>query len=155
MGYKLNLLILFFSETMRKYSVAFILMRVALRDYKIANTSYTIEKGMITIIPVDAIHHDPDIYPNPSEFKPERFTPEEIAKRHSMSWLPFGEGPRNCIGLRFGEMQTMIALALLMKHYNITLSPKTPVPLEFTQKSFVLNAKGGIYLKLEKLEASR
>ncbi|XP_023297403.2 cytochrome P450 6a8-like [Lucilia cuprina] len=139
-------------ETMRKYSIASITMRKALNDYKVPNSPYTIEKGMVIIIPIDAIHHDPEIYPNPSEFIPERFTPEEIAKRHSMSWLPFGEGPRNCIGLRFGKMQAMIGLALLLKNFNFTLSPKTPVPLEYDEKSFVLTAKGGIFLKLEKLK---
>lgn len=127
-------------------------MRKALKDYKVPNSPYTIEKGMIVIIPIDAIHYDPNIYPNPSEFRPERFTQEEIAKRHSMAWLPFGEGPRNCIGLRFGKMQALIGLALLMKNFHFTLTPKTPVPLEFDEKTFVLTAKGGIYLKLEKVE---
>ncbi|KAM7343736.1 cytochrome P450 6a2-like [Cochliomyia hominivorax] len=140
-------------ETMRKYSIAALTMRKALTDYKVPNSSYVIEKGMIVVVPIDAIHHDPNIYPNPSEFKPERFTPDEIAKRHSMAWLPFGEGPRNCIGLRFGKMQAMIGLALLMKNFNFTLTPKTPVPLKFDEKTFVLTAKGGISLKLEKLDA--
>nr|AID61414.1 cytochrome P450 [Calliphora stygia] len=139
-------------ETMRKYSIASITMRKALNDYKVPNSPHTIEKGMVIIIPIDAIHHDANIYPNPSEFIPERFTQEEIAKRHSMSWLPFGEGPRNCIGLRFGKMQALIGLVLLLKNFHFSLSPKTPVPLEFDEKTFVLTAKGGIFLKLEKLE---
>ncbi|XP_075169576.1 cytochrome P450 6a8-like [Haematobia irritans] len=138
-------------ETMRKYSVASLVIRKALTDYKVPNSPYTIEKGTVVIIPIDAIHHDPAIYPNPSEFIPERFTPEEITKRHSMAWLPFGEGPRNCIGLRFGKMQAMVGLALLLRNFKFTLAPKTPVPLVYDEKALVLTAKGGIYLNLESI----
>ena len=143
---------LLITETMRKYSIASITMRKALRDYKVANSNYVIEKGMIVIVPIDAIHHDPEIYDNPSEFRPERFHPDEVNKRHAMSWLPFGEGPRNCIGLRFGKMQALIGLTLLLKNFHFTLSPKTPNPLEFDEKTFVLTAKGGIWLKMEEIK---
>ncbi|XP_013100111.2 cytochrome P450 6a8 [Stomoxys calcitrans] len=140
-------------ETMRKYPVASLVVRKALVDYKVANSPYTIEKGTVVIIPIDAIHHDAAIYPSPSEFIPERFAAEEIAKRHSMSWIPFGEGPRNCIGLRFGKMQAMVGLALLLRNFKFTLSAKTPVPLVYDEKAVVLTAKGGIYLNLEAIQA--
>ncbi|XP_073844486.1 cytochrome P450 6a2-like [Musca autumnalis] len=139
-------------ETMRKYSVASLVIRKALADYPVPGSQHVIEKGTVLIIPIDAIHHDPRIYPNPSEFIPERFTQEEIAKRHSMSWLPFGEGPRNCIGLRFGKMQAMIGLTLLLKNFKFSLTQKTPVPLVYDEQSIVLTAKGGIYLRLEGIE---
>lgn len=137
---------------MRKYSIASITMRKALRDYTVINSNYCIEEGTIVIVPIDAIHHDPELYPNPSEFIPERFAPEEVVKRHSMAWLPFGEGPRNCIGLRFGKMQAMIGLAMLLRNFHFSLGSNTPVPLEYDVKSFVLAAKGGIYLKLKELK---
>lgn len=145
---------LFYLETMRKYSIASITMRKALRDYKVPNSDLLIEKDMIVVVPIDAIHHDPEIYDNPSEFRPERFHPNEVNKRHAMSWLPFGEGPRNCIGLRFGKMQALIGLALLLKNFHFSLSPQTPVPLEFDEKTFVLTAKGGIWLKMEEVKES-
>jgi cytochrome P450 family 6 len=57
-----------------------------------------LEKGILTVIPVLALHHDPKYYPDPERFDPERFSEEEKAKRHHYVYLPFGEGPRMCIG---------------------------------------------------------
>jgi cytochrome P450 family 6 len=57
-----------------------------------------LEKGILTIIPVLGLHHDPKYYPDPERFDPERFSKEEIEKRHHYVYLPFGEGPRICIG---------------------------------------------------------
>uniref|UniRef100_A0A336LVD5 CSON003181 protein n=1 Tax=Culicoides sonorensis TaxID=179676 RepID=A0A336LVD5_CULSO len=63
-----------------------------------------------------------------------------------------GEGPRICIGLRFGMLQARIGLALLLKHFKFTLSEKTEVPLTFSPTNIVLTPKGGLHLILEKLE---
>uniref|UniRef100_A0A1A9X3E8 Cytochrome P450 n=1 Tax=Glossina brevipalpis TaxID=37001 RepID=A0A1A9X3E8_9MUSC len=149
---ELNYLQKVLNETMRKYSVASILIRKALNDYQVPGSKFIIEKGTLVIIPVDAIHHDPDIYPNPEEFQPERFNADQVNNRHGMSWLPFGDGPRNCIGLRFGKLQTMIGLALLLNNFYFTLNPRTPVPMIFNPKSFVLAPKGGIHLNIEKIQ---
>ena len=53
---------------------------------------------MKVYIPAFAIHRDPKIYPDPEVFDPERFNEENINSRHSSLFLPFGDGPRNCIG---------------------------------------------------------
>lgn len=113
--------------------------------------NFVIEAGQSVVIPSSAMHLDPDIYPEPYEFRPERFSPEESANRSSVAWLPFGDGPRNCIGLRFGQMQARIGLALLIKNFKFSTCPDTPDPLVYDPKSFVLSVKDGIHLKLEKV----
>jgi cytochrome P450 family 6 len=90
--------LLFFSETLRKYPPATNLIRECTKDYRIPGTDVVLEKDMKTIVPVLALHHDPKYYPEPERFDPERFNEDEKAKRHRYVYLPFGEGPRICIG---------------------------------------------------------
>lgn len=87
-------------ETLRKYPVVSTLTRAPIQDYKIPDTNVVIPKGQTTFIPVHAIHWDENIYPEPEKFNPDRFTPEEKEKRHQFAYIPFGEGPRLCIGMR-------------------------------------------------------
>ncbi|KAL5291884.1 hypothetical protein ACFFRR_010952 [Megaselia abdita] len=138
-------------ETLRKYSILQDLIRIAQKDYKVPGTNFVLEKGSRVMIPTDAIHYDPDIYPDPQKFDPERFDPEEIKKRHPMAWLPFGEGPRNCIGLRFGKMQTKIGLITLLRNFEFSKCEKTAIPIEIDKGNFLVGSKGGIYLKVKKL----
>lgn len=107
--------------------------------------------GVSVIIPVYAIHHDPEVYPDPDKFNPDRFTPEEIQKRHPTSFLPFGDGPRNCIGLRFGMMQARIGLIALLQNFRFTLDPRMSIPLKINKKQFIIASDEGIWLQLEKL----
>lgn len=83
---------------MRKYPVIPIISRICEKTYSIPHTNIVIEQGTEIIIPIAGIHQDQNIYPNPEFYDPERFSNEEIRKRHHFTYLPFGEGPRNCIG---------------------------------------------------------
>lgn len=126
------------------------IFRVTNQDYGVPNTDIVIPKGVRVIISNYAIHHDPTIYPNPEVFNPDRFADDEVKKRHSMSFLPFGEGPRNCIGLRFGLMQARIGLAKTLLNFKFVLSPNTK-PLQFDPKNSLLKSKHPIFLNLERL----
>lgn len=123
-----------------------------MKNYKVPGSDLVLEKGLIISIPVLGIHRDPAIYPRPDQFDPERFTKEEVAKRHPMAYIPFGEGQRNCIGLRFGLMQTRVGLATLFNSYKVTTTEKTPIPMRFEPGSRVLCPDGGMHLKIEPVE---
>lgn len=85
-------------ETERMYVVTNALFREALKTYQVPGESLIIEKGTKIMIPVNSIHHDPKYYPDPYTFDPQRFSSEEKVKRQSSTYLPFGDGPRFCIG---------------------------------------------------------
>ncbi|RZC36133.1 p450 domain containing protein [Asbolus verrucosus] len=118
-------------ETLREYPPLPLLTRTCTKDYTIPNTSIRIKKGVEVGIPVIAIHTDPEYYPDPMRFDPERFSEENKKMRHTFTWIPFGEGPRLCIGLRFGMLQSKVGLTTLLKNYKIKVSKMTKVPLQF------------------------
>ncbi|KAF5307417.1 hypothetical protein FQR65_LT06931 [Abscondita terminalis] len=140
------------NETLRKYPAVSVLNRKCTETYKVPDSDLVIEKGITIQIPVLGIQRDPEIYPDPDKFDPERFSPENKAERHPFTWLPFGEGPRVCIGLRFGVMQTKIAMAVLIKDYIYTLNKKTPIPLVFNPKLLLLNIEEGVWLNVKKID---
>lgn len=137
------------SETLRKYPPVPMLNRVCTKDIDLPTTNLHMSKGVDVVIPVLGIHRDPEIYPDPDKFDPGRFTEENIASRHPYTYLPFGEGPRVCIGMRFAYAQTKVGLISTLSKYRVRLGPNTPVPLEFDPGLPVLTAKGGIELIVE------
>lgn len=144
---------LIFPETLRKYPILPFIDRIAIADYPVPDTKTFIEKGRKIFIPIYAIQRDPEYYPDPEKFDPERFTPEAVQKRHAMTFLSFGDGPRLCIGQRFGLMQAKIGLVTLIKNYRWTKTAKTvyPVKYSFSNIAVLLSPAGGVYIKAEKI----
>lgn len=136
------------NESLRKHPPASNLARVATKNYPVPNSNYTIPKGMMVLVPVYAIHHDPEIYTNPEEFEPKRFAAEQIRSRPSCSFLPFGDGPRNCIGLRFGMMQARIGLVKLLQNFEFSICGRTQIPMKYCPKKLVLSPVSGTWLKI-------
>ncbi|CAD7087092.1 unnamed protein product [Hermetia illucens] len=139
------------NETLRKYPPVVALQRKAENNYKVAKTKVIIEKGTPVIIPAFEIQRDERYYPNPEKFDPDRFLPEAWKARHPMAFLGFGDGPRNCIGMRFGRMQTKVGLVMLLKNYRFEISDKTPIPMEFSTKAAVLSPAEDLHLKIVKI----
>ncbi|XP_018785106.1 PREDICTED: cytochrome P450 6g1-like [Bactrocera latifrons] len=109
---------------------------------------YTVPVGMHLYIPIFGIQRDPEFWPNPDTFDPERFNAENKKTHKPMSYLPFGSGPRNCIGGRIGLLQSKLGLVHILKNHYVTTCEKTPSEITFDPLSIVLSYKGGIYLKL-------
>lgn len=86
---------LYFIETMRKYPPLTALTRVCVKDYKFPDSEIFIEKGTTAILPVLGYHYDPEVFPDPEKFNPDRFEDKNVKYD---GYLPFGYGPRNCIG---------------------------------------------------------
>uniref|UniRef100_A0A182PYV4 Uncharacterized protein n=1 Tax=Anopheles epiroticus TaxID=199890 RepID=A0A182PYV4_9DIPT len=139
------------NETLRKYPPIESLSRVPMLDYTVPGTKLVIPKDTFIQIPVYAIHRDPDFYPEPDQFNPDRFLPEQVKQRHPYVFLPFGEGPRICIGLRFGVMQAKIGLITLLRNFRFSPSSQTPSTIVFDPKSFILSPTTGNYLKVDKI----
>lgn len=77
------------------------IMRLCTKDYVVPGTDIEIKKGVGVMIPVLGLQTDPEYYPNPDVFDPDRFSEEKKKERPGFTWLPFGEGPRICIGMAF------------------------------------------------------
>ncbi|CAH0560970.1 unnamed protein product [Brassicogethes aeneus] len=77
------------------------------------------------------LHRNPDIWPKPLEFNPDRFLPEEVAKRPQYSFVPFSGGPRNCIGLKYAMMVMKTTVANLVRNFHITSGHKSIHELDF------------------------
>ncbi|XP_036143274.1 cytochrome P450 6k1 [Monomorium pharaonis] len=138
------------SETLRKYPPLPILQRICTKEIVLPTMNIHVPKGTLITIPVLGLHRDPSIYLNPDKFDPERFNADEVKKRHSYAYMPFGEGPRNCIGLRFGYLQTKVGLVSLLSKYKFKLHSRTPVPLTYSEGSAILSAKSGVHLIIER-----
>ncbi|XP_076659950.1 putative cytochrome P450 6a14 [Halictus rubicundus] len=141
-----------FQETLRKYPTLPVLTRDATSDYTFNGTKVSIPVGTKLWIPAIAMHRDPDIYPNPEKFDPERFNESEKSKRHPMHYLPFGDGPRNCIGARFAIYQTKIGLIKILQHYKVDVCEKTPLTYELDRLAFLLMPAKPLFLKFTKLD---
>lgn len=138
-------------ETLRKYPIVPILNRESTKDHTFAGTNMTIEKGTPITIPVLGLQRDPEIYDEPLEFRPERFlnSPNGSGKGKGIFYLPFGDGPRSCIGARMGKLQTKIGLVTLLLKFKFELVDQSLMhkELEFDPPQFILTPKASIMLK--------
>jgi cytochrome P450 len=101
-------------EAMRLYPPAPGAARQPVEDVRVGN--YTLPQGALINVSIYAAHHDPALYPDPERFDPERFTPEAEKARHRYAYLPFGGGPRICIGNSFAMMEARLILATMVQH---------------------------------------
>lgn len=139
------------AETLRKYPPFGLTTRKVTEDYQIPGTECVLAKDTILFLPYHAIHYDPEYYPNPKVFDPDRFSPEESAKRHQYAFAPFGIGPRNCIGLRFAMMELKIALASLLMKFSFQPSPLEQYEVVFSKRTITLTAAKGVRVKIVEL----
>ncbi|CAH1269437.1 CYP3A43 [Branchiostoma lanceolatum] len=134
-------------ETLRLYPPAPNTTRVTSEEVKVQ--WLTIPKDMSVIVPILAIHYDPERWPEPKKFIPERFTKEAREKRDPYDWLPFGAGPRSCIGMRLAMMELKVGLAKILMNYRIMTAPDTDIPLVMKKATQFPTPENGIRLNVE------
>ncbi|KOB75101.1 Cytochrome P450 6B46 [Operophtera brumata] len=139
-----------FDETLRLYPLVEPLQRNALMDYQVPGTDIVIEKGTTVLVSPYGIHHDAKYYPDPEKFDPERFSAENCRDRHSCAYMPFGVGPRNCIGMRFAKVQSRVCISKLISKFRVEASKNTPDVIEMNPKRPIMGPNGGIYLRIVK-----
>lgn len=129
------------SETLRMYPPAPRLERSTYEDYVLGDSGIRVPKGCVIGIPVYAMHHDPEFFPNPETFDPDRFSEENVGSIRPYSYLPFGAGPRNCIGMRFALQAVKLSLLHSIHSVQFVPTEKTEVPLKFLTGMGLLIAK--------------
>lgn len=116
-----------FSEAMRLYPPAPIITRTALKDFKLGD--YLVPEGTVMFVPIYAVHHHAAIWNEPEKFDPDRFLTDATKARHRYAYMPFGAGPRVCIGNAFAVMEAVAVLAVILQKMRLRTDGITPEPL--------------------------
>ncbi|CAK1603898.1 unnamed protein product [Parnassius mnemosyne] len=138
-----------FKESLRKFPSLGVLNRVCAKRYKISKLDITIDPGVKVIIPVQTIQNDAKYYDNPEQFRPERFSLQAEKQRSNFEYMPFGRGPRACVGARLGEMQSLAGLAAILQKFTVEPCKDTCRKLKVNHwMNVVQGVNGGVPLKL-------
>jgi cytochrome P450 len=132
-----------FAESMRLYPPAWAIGRQATKACKIGD--YVIPAGSSVLMSQYLMHHDPRYFPEPERFDPERWNPQEKAKRPRFSYFPFGGGVRSCIGETFAWTEGILVIATIARRWKMRIMPGHPIVL---QPLVTLRPKYGMQMRL-------
>lgn len=141
---------MFIYESLRTYPIALI-ERLCIKDYKVPGTNGIIPKGTIVQIPGFSFMKDDRYWDDPETFNPQNFSPEKKAERNPYAFLIFGQGPRNCIGMRFALLMLKLCMVKILTNYKVVPSERTPKDLAIDPFDPSGSPKGGTWVKLEQL----
>ncbi|KAI8790641.1 cytochrome P450 3A19 [Biomphalaria glabrata] len=110
-------------ETLRLFPPLPIITRKALETKTYGDV--TVPQGAWVMVLLDQIMMDPKHFPQPEQFDPERFSEENVSKRDSLSFVPFGSGPRLCLGMRLAYLELKLALVHVLRKVKVELNDKT------------------------------
>jgi cytochrome P450 len=130
-------------EVLRLYPPAFAIGRLNLRADQVGDYDLP-PRSVVTLSPF-LTHRSPEFWPDPLRFDPERFSTEQTAHRLRWTYLPFGGGPRQCIGRDFALAEAAIILATLAQHTRLRMAHDSEVEIE---PLITLRPKGGMPMRL-------
>jgi cytochrome P450 len=136
-----------FKEALRLYPPAYILTRTPTEDVFI--DGYKLKKGAIIMISPYILHRNAENFPDPEKFDPDRFSPEKekLIPRHA--YLPFGAGPRVCIGNQFAMIEAHLVTVAIAQKFSFELVDSAPVEME---PLITLRPKGGIRVRVKEVQ---
>jgi cytochrome P450 len=137
-------------EAMRLYPPAWVFSRQALADDELGG--FRLPRGWLAFVVPFVLHRLPAYWREPEKFDPERFSPEHSAERPKFAYLPFGAGPRQCIGNQFALIEAHLVVAAVVQRYRLRLVPKhkvEPWPL------ITLRPRYGMPMFIERRQARR
>lgn len=106
---------------------------------------------------IPAVHRDPQFYPEPDKFDPDRFLPEQCSSRPPSSFLPFGAGQHTCIGQRYALLQIKTTVSVILRNYRLLPpeGPGSPVSIDDIQTNILVTqrARGGYRMRLQSLQS--
>ncbi|KAM3939828.1 cytochrome P450 4V2-like [Leptodactylus fuscus] len=143
---KLRYLEAVIKESLRLYPSVPFFARTTTEDCTIRG--YTIPKGVDAMIMPFALHRDPEYFPEPEEFRPERFLPENASGRNPYAYIPFSAGLRNCIGQRFALMELKVVLSAILRKFTVKSSQNRKDLILLGE--LILRPKDGIWIELQK-----
>ncbi|XP_045140312.1 cytochrome P450 3A4-like [Echinops telfairi] len=134
------------NETLRLYPIAGRIERVCKKDVEVCGLM--IPKGTVVMVPSFALQRDPEYWPEPEKFLPERFSKENKDNIDPYLYLPFGTGPRNCIGMRFALMNMKLAIIRILQEFSVKPCKETQIPLKIG-KDALLTPEVPVVVKFE------
>jgi cytochrome P450 len=132
-------------EAMRLYSPFWMIDRVAVEDDEI--DGIFIPRGLMVLPYIYGLHRDPKLWADPEVFDPSRFEDEAVRNRHPSAHIPFGGGPRKCIGSNLAIMQMLLILAVFVRRYDFELTSTDPVEID---PVMILHPKGAVEMRLRR-----
>lgn len=136
-----------FKEGLRLYPSAWVLGRKAIENDVL--NGYTIPAGAVLAISPYTIHRHPDFWENPEDFEPERFLPENAVGRHHFAFIPFGGGPRQCIGNNLALLEAQLIIPMVLQQFDVLLTDQQPMKPE---AHFVLRPDMNLRLALQPVQ---
>ncbi|XP_039315060.1 cytochrome P450 4C1 isoform X2 [Solenopsis invicta] len=104
-------------ETLRIFPSVPLITRIFTEDVKL--DKYIIPKDITIVLPIISTHRNPEVWPEPMKFDPDRFLPENSKGRNPYAYVPFSAGPRNCIGQRFALLEEKIVLTAILRKWRV------------------------------------
>ncbi|KAK4876460.1 hypothetical protein RN001_012882 [Aquatica leii] len=139
-------------ETLRKYPLLPFMDRRCVKSYKVPDENLIIEKGVGVFVSIYGLHHDPNNFPDPENFDPERFSIENKASIPPGAFMPFGYGMRNCMGTTFTYLSVKMAVIKIITTYQIDKSSETPDTLQLADNwLFIAPKSPNLFLNFKKL----